>query len=113
MLEPTLRAADALAEADIEARVLNMATLKPLDEDAIIRAAQETGAIVTAEEHNVIGGLGSAVARVLALHQPAPMEQVGINDAFGQSGPWGALLDLYDLTPEAVVGAAKRVLGRK
>lgn len=113
MLEPTLRAADALADAGIEARVLNMATLKPLDEDAIIRAAQETGAIVTAEEHNVIGGLGSAVARVLALHQPAPMEQVGINDAFGQSGPWGALLDLYDLTPEAVVGAAKRVLGRK
>jgi transketolase len=113
MLEPTLRAADALAEAGIEARVLNMATLKPLDEDAIIRAAQETGAIVTAEEHNMIGGLGSAVARVLALHQPAPMEQVGINDTFGQSGPWGALLDLYDLTPEAVVGAAKRVLGRK
>ena len=113
MLEPALRAADALAEEGIEARVLNMATLKPLDEDAIMRAAAETGAIVTAEEHNVIGGLGSAVARVLALRHPAPMEQVGIDDRFGQSGPWGALLDLYDLTPDAVVSAAKRVLGRK
>lgn len=113
MLEPALRAADALAEEGIEARVLNMATLKPLDEDAIMRAARETGAIVTAEEHNVIGGLGSAVSRVLALHRPAPMEQVGIDDRFGQSGPWGALLDLYDLTPDAVVQAAKRALGRK
>ena len=113
MLEPTLRAADALADEGIQARVLNMASLKPLDEDAIIRAAHETGAIVTAEEHNVIGGLGSAVARVLALRQPAVMEQVGVTDTFGESGPWGALLERYELTTDAVAGAAKRVLERK
>ena len=113
MLEPTLRAADALAADDLSARVLNMATLKPLDETAIIRAADETGAIVCAEEHNVIGGLGSAVARTLALHRPTPMEQVGVNDTFGQSGPWQALLEAYGLTAESVVAAARRAIARK
>ena len=113
MLEPTLRAADALAEAGIDARVLNMATLKPLDDAAVIQAAQQTGAIVCAEEHNVIGGLGSAVARTLALNCPVPMEQVGIQDTFGQSGPWHALLTKYGLTSEAVIEAAKRAVGRK
>ena len=112
MLEPTLRAADQLAAEGVSARVLNMATLKPLDEQAIIAAAA-TGAIVTAEEHNVIGGLGSAVARTLALHRPTPMEQVGIDDTFGQSGPWQALLQEYGLTAESVVAAAKRALARK
>lgn len=113
MVEPTLRAADALAEAGVSARVLNMATLKPLDDQAIIRAAEETGAIVCAEEHNIIGGLGSAVARTLALHRPTPMEQVGINDSFGQSGPWTALLQEYGLTAESVVDAAKRAIKRR
>ncbi len=113
MLEPTLRAADALAAAGVSARVLNLATLKPLDEAAIIRAAAETGTIVCAEEHNVIGGLGSAVARTLALHQPTPMEEVGINDTFGQSGPWTQLLEHYGLTAESVVAAAQRAIARK
>lgn len=113
MLEPTLRAADALAADGVSARVLNLATIKPLDEPAVIRAATETGAIVCAEEHNVIGGLGSAVARTLALHRPTPMEQVGINDTFGQSGPWTALLNEYGLTAESVVEAAKRAVARK
>ena len=113
MLEPSLRAADTLAADGISARVLNMATLKPLDEAAIIRAASETGAIVTAEEHNVIGGLGSAVARTLALHRPTPMEQVGIADQFGQSGPWQALLTEYGLTEASVIDAAKRAIARK
>ena len=113
MLEPSLRAADALAADGISARVLNMATLKPLDEAAIIRAASETGAIVTAEEHNVIGGLGSAVARTLALHRPTPMEQVGIADQFGQSGPWQALLTEYGLTEASVIDAARRAIARK
>ena len=112
MVEPTLRAADALAAEGISARVLNMATLKPLDEESIIRAADETGAIVCAEEHNIIGGLGSAVARTLALHRPTPMEQVGIQDTFGQSGPWAALLEAYGLTAEAVAAAAKRAIAR-
>ena len=113
MLEPSLRAADTLAADGISARVLNMATLKPLDEAAIIRAASETGAIVTAEEHNVIGGLGSAVARTLALHRPTPMEQVGIADQFGQSGPWQALLTEYGLTEASVIDAARRAIARK
>ena len=113
MVEPTLRAADALADAGVSAQVLNMGTLKPLDEDAIVRSAEETGAIVCAEEHNIIGGLGSAVARTLALRCPVPMEQVGINDTFGQSGPWQALLKEYGLTADAVVDAAKRAIARK
>ena len=113
MLEPTLRAEAALADEGISARVLNMATLKPLDEAAVIQAAEQTGAIVCAEEHNVIGGLGSAVARTLARHCPVPMEQVGIEDRFGQSGTWTALLDEYGLTAESVVAASKRVVARK
>lgn len=113
MVEPTLRAADALAQDGIGARVLNMATIKPLDAPEVIRAAEQTGAIVCAEEHNVIGGLGSAVARALALNRPTPMEQVGIEDRFGQSGTWTALLDEYGLTAESVVKAAKRAIARK
>ena len=113
MLEPSLRAADSLAQEGMSARVLNMATIKPLDVAAIVRAAEETGSIVCAEEHNVIGGLGSAVARTLALHCPTPMEQVGINDKFGQSGPWTALLNEYGLTSESVVEAATRAIARK
>ncbi|MYD74450.1 MAG: transketolase family protein [Chloroflexi bacterium] len=113
MVEPALRAADVLAAEDVSARVLNMATIKPLDEEAVIRAAADTGAIVCAEEHNIIGGLGSAVARTLALHRPTPMEQVGINDTFGQSGPWQALLSEYGLTADSVVDAAKRAIARK
>ena len=113
LVEPALRAADALAAEGIEARVLNMASLKPLDEAAIIAAARETGAIVAAEEHNVIGGLGSAVARVLALHCPAPMEQVGVADRFGESGPWQTLLERFELTPSAIADAARRAIARK
>ena len=113
MLEPSLRAAEQLAAEGISARVLNVSTIKPLDEAAIIAAAEATGAIVTAEEHNVIGGLGSAVARTLALHRPTPMEQVGVADRFGESGPWQALLQKFDLTPEAVAAAAKRAIARK
>ena len=113
LVEPALRAADALAAEGIEARVLNMASLKPLDEAAIIAAARETGAIVAAEEHNVIGGLGSAVARVLALHCPAPMEQVGVADRFGESGPWQTLLERFELTPAAIADAARRAIARK
>ena len=113
LVEPTLRAAELLAAEGVSARVLNMATLKPLDETAIIAAARETGAIVTAEEHNVIGGLGSAVARTLALHAPTPMEQVGVADRFGESGPWQSLLERFELTPQAVAAAARRALARK
>ena len=110
---PATRAADALADEGISVRVLNMATIKPLDEAAVLRAAQETGAIVTAEEHNVIGGLGSAVARCLALGAPAPMEQVGMQDRFGESGKWAELLEQFGLTADGVSEAVRRVLVRK
>ena len=113
MVEPSLRAADQLAAEGLSARVINMSTIKPLDEAAIIAAAGQTGAIVTAEEHNIIGGLGSAVARTLALHRPTPMEQVGVADRFGESGPWQALLERFDLTPDAVADAARRAVARK
>ena len=113
MVEPSLRTAEQLAAEGISARVLNVSTIKPLDEAAIIAAAEATGAVVTAEEHNVIGGLGSAVARTLALHRPTPMEQVGVADRFGESGPWQALLEKFDLTPEAVAAAARRAIARK
>lgn len=113
LVEPSLCAAELLAAEGVEARVLNMATLKPLDEAAVIAAARDTGAIVAAEEHNVIGGLGSAVARVLALNAPTPMEQVGIADRFGESGPWQALLEHFELTPSAIAAAARRAFARK
>ncbi len=108
-----LRAADALAAGGLAVRVLNMATLKPLDDDAVIAAARETGAIVCAEEHNVIGGLGSAVARCLALHAPVPMEQVGMPDRFGESGAWTQLVDRYGLNAAGVEDAVRRVVARK
>ena len=113
MVEPSLRAADQLAAEGLSARVINMSTIKPLDETTIIAAAEATGAIVTAEEHNIIGGLGSAVARTLALHRPTPMEQVGVADRFGESGPWQALLERFNLTPAAVAAAARRAVARK
>ena len=108
-----VEAADALAVDGLSVRVLNMATIKPLDEEAILRAAQETGAIVTAEEHNVIGGLGSAVARTLALKAPTPVEMVGVQDRFGESGTWKQLLERHGLTAGGVSDAARRVLARK
>ena len=113
MVEPSLRAAEVLAAEGISARVLNLSTLKPFDRESVLAAAGETGAVVTAEEHNVIGGLGSEVARTLALGCPTVMEQVGVADRFGESGPWQTLLERYELTSEAVVAAARRALARK
>lgn len=106
-------AADRLAEQGVSVRVLNMATVKPLDEAAVIAAARETGAIVTAEEHSVIGGLGAAVARCLALNAPVPMEQVGVWDRFGESGKWTELVDRFGLTPDGIEQAVGRALQRK
>ena len=113
LVDAALKAADALVAEGISVRVLNMATIKPLDGDALAAAARETGAIVTAEEHNVIGGLGSAVARWLALNAPTPMEQVGVQDRFGESGKWNELLERHGLTPDGVAEAVRRVLVRK
>ena len=113
MVAPARRAADELTQAGLTARVLNMPTIKPIDSAAIIKAARDTGAVVTCEEHTVIGGLGSAVAEVLGENAPVPMERVGILDTFGESGTPDALLAKYNLTVADIVRAAKRVVERK
>lgn len=113
MVQAAIEAADALRSEGIAARVVNMATIKPLDGEAVLRAARETGAVVTAEEHSVIGGLGSAVAEFLAVNHPVPMEMVGVQDRFGQSGKPEELLREYGLTPENIAAAARKVLQRK
>ena len=107
-------AAETLAAEGVSARVVNMATIKPIDKDLILACAAETGAIVTAEEHNIIGGLGSAVAEVLVESgKPVPMLRVGVEDTFGRSGPALELLDLYGLTAPHIVEKVKAVLALK
>ncbi len=113
MLAPALGAADNLASRGIQARVLNMHTIKPLDVDAVVRAARETGGLVTVEEHQINGGLGGAVAECLVENFPAPMERVGIRDTFGESGEPDELLESYGLTAASIEAAALRVLRRK
>ncbi len=113
MVGPALEAADILAEQGISARVVNMATIKPIDREAIVAAAKETGAIVTAEEHNVIGGLGSAVAEVVCETLPVPMMRVGVQDAFGKSGPALDLLPIFGLDAATIVEKAKAAIAMK
>jgi transketolase len=108
-----LEAADNLKQEGIDCRVLNMSTLKPVDEAAIIQAAAETGAIVTAEEHLEHGGLGSIVARVLAKHHPVPVEFVAIKDTYAESGSPAELLQKYGLTADDIEQAVRSVLTRK
>jgi transketolase len=110
MVSAALEAAKALEDVGISVRVVNMSTLKPLDEDAIVRCAKETGFIVTAEEHSIIGGLGSAVSAVLAERLPTPMRMIGIRDSFGQSGKPDELLKEYGLTFESIVKAVKKLV---
>jgi transketolase len=113
MVAPARRAADELTQSGLSARVLNMASIKPIDREAIVKAAIDTGAVVTCEEHNIIGGLGSAVAEVLSENAPTPLERVGVLDTFGESGTPDALLAKYNLTVADIVRAAKRVVERK
>ncbi|MFA5524413.1 MAG: transketolase family protein [Tissierellales bacterium] len=113
MVSLALDAAEILKKEGLEARVLNIHTIKPIDVDIIIEAARETKAIVTAEEHNIIGGLGSAVAEVLVEKYPTVMERVGVKDTFGESGSGDELLKKYGLTAEKIVEAAKRAIGRR
>lgn len=105
-----LEAADLLLKEGIKARVLNMSTIKPLDGEALLRAAEETGAIVTAEDHMVTGGLGGAVSEFLSENFPVPVVRVGIRDVWGQSGPWKELLEHYGLTAPHIAEAAKRAM---
>lgn len=113
MTGKAVAAADLLRGAGISARVINMSSVKPIDEDAIVKAAQATGAIVTAEEHSVIGGLGGAVAEVLAKKCPTLMTMVGVNDSFGESGKADDLLKKYGLTAEHIAEEAMKLCKRK
>lgn len=108
-----LEAAKELNEKGISADVINIHTIKPLDETAILNSVRKTGCIVTAEEHNYLGGLGESVSRVLALHQPTPQEFVATADTFGESGTPAQLMDKYGLNSNAIVQKVKAVLKRK
>ncbi|NTF34387.1 transketolase family protein [Rhizobium skierniewicense] len=108
-----MKAADILAMRGIEARVLNMATVRPIDEDAIIAAAKETGAIVTAEEHSIYGGLGSAIAEVVVDHAPVPMKRLGVPGIFAPTGSAEFLLDEFGMAPAAIADATEALLKRK
>ena len=113
MVARALKAADELKEAGIDARVLNIHTWKPIDEDAIVSAAKDTGAIVTCENHTTAGGLGSAVAEVAAEKCPVPMEFVGVKNSFGEVGKEAYLSEKFGLTVSDIVAAAKRAVARK
>lgn len=108
-----LDAADKLKAEGINARVLNMFTWKPLDEEAVLAAAKETGAIVTAENHNVVNGLGSAISDLVVKNTPVPMEMVGVQDEFGEVGPVNYLRERFGLTDENIIDAVHKVLKRK
>jgi len=108
-----LEAATLLAEENISARVVNMATIKPIDSELLARCAKETGCIVTAEDHNIFGGLGGAVAEALAKTRPCPMEFVGLKDVFGASGEPEELAEAFGISAPHIAEAVKRVLARK
>lgn len=113
MVNEALMAAEELKKEGINARVINMATIKPLDNDIVIKAAKETGAIVTAEEHNIIGGLGGAVSEIICENYPVPVVKLGVEDTFGRSGPAVELLHIYGLDAEHIVAKAKQAIAMK
>lgn len=113
MVYNSLMAAEQLSKEGVSARVVNMHTIKPLDRELIIRCAAETGAIVTAEEHSIVGGLGGAVAEVLVENMPVPMARVGTKDMFGESGKPSELMEKYGLTSKDIFSAAMGVIKRK
>ena len=108
MVELALEAKEELAKDGINARVINIHTIKPIDKDLLINAAKETGAIVTAEEHSIIGGLGSAVAEVVTEEYPVPVLKVGIKDTFGESGKPAQLFAKYKIDADAIVEACTK-----
>lgn len=107
-----LEAADILKNRGIYVNVVNIHTIKPIDEELIIQLAEETGAVITAEEHSIIGGLGSAVAEVLAESRPTLMKRIGLKDVFGQSGEPDELLRFYSLTPDSIASAVKDLIDK-
>lgn len=112
MVNEAMEASRALAELGINARVINIHTIKPIDRDIIVKAAKETGKIITVEEHSVIGGLGSAVADVVTETVPVPVIKIGVQDKFGHSGPAAALLKEFGLCADNIVKVTKEVLGK-
>ncbi len=113
MVGEALKAAESLEADGISAHVVNVHTIKPLDVEGVVKAAQKTGAVVTAEEHNIYGGLGSAIAEALVENAPLPMQRVGINDTFGESGEPDELMEKYGLTAPYIADAVRNVLKRK
>ena len=113
MVWEALLACEALEKDGISAEVINIHTIKPLDEEAIINSVKKTGCIVTAEEHNYLGGLGESVARTLSLNLPTPQEFVATEDTFGESGTPAQLMDKYGLNADAIIAKAKQVISRK
>ena len=112
LVAEAIEAGKALAEAGISARVINMATIKPLDEELVLKAAKECGKIITCEEHNIIGGLGEAVCACVAEKCPVPVRRIGVNDEFGHSGPAVALLKQFGLCADHIVEVAKDFCGK-
>jgi transketolase len=113
MTERALQAAELLEQEDIRAEVLHLHTLKPLDTAAVIHAARKTGAVVTAENHSIYGGLGGAIAEVLGEHCPTPLRRIGIKDLFGETGTIEYLFEKFHLTEADIMSAAKEVIGKK
>lgn len=112
LVAEAIEAGKALGEAGISARVINMGTIKPLDEALVLKATQECGKIITCEEHNIIGGLGEAVCALLSEQCPTPVRRIGVNDEFGHSGPAAALLKQFGLSAEHIVEVAKDFCGK-
>ena len=113
MVGQALKAAEMLSVKGIEARVVNMSTIKPIDKEAVIKAAEDTGAIVTAENHNIIGGLGSAVAEVLVENNPVPMKRIGLLDVFGETGSSEDMLVKFKLMPSDICEAVEAIIRKK
>jgi transketolase len=113
MVWKAIEAGHALAEKGVDAEVVNIHTIKPLDRDAILASAKKTGCVVSAEEHQMNGGLGDSIAQLLGRELPTPMEYVAVNDSFGESGTPDQLLEKYGLTTAAIVAAAERAIARK
>ncbi|HZH55441.1 MAG TPA: transketolase C-terminal domain-containing protein, partial [Sphingobacteriaceae bacterium] len=108
-----IQAGEKLAEAGIHAEIINIHTIKPLDAEAILKSVRKTGCVVTAEEHNRLGGLGDSVAQLLATQLPTPQEFVAVNDSFGESGTPAQLMEKYGLNADNIVAAVNRVIKRK
>jgi transketolase len=113
LIWPAIEAGHKLAELGIDVEIINMATIKPLDKEAVLKSVKKTGAVVVAEEHQIAGGLGESIAGLLALELPTPMQFVAVNDTFGESGSPAQLMEKYGLTDDKIVEAVQKVIKRK